>query len=186
MTDFGDVSPYASLKWNTGPHNVMAYLAVNVPVGEYDPNRLAGLGIGHWAIDGGLGYTFVSKSGFEASLIAGATKIFINPYTNYQSGTDAHLDWGVSYSPNENFYAGVAGYVYRELESDSGPDVPAGFRSQVSGVGPQLGYSFSTRSLAFEVDVRGYKEFDAVNRPAGWTLWFTVTLSQFRHGHSPR
>src|SRR5262249_34553053 len=45
MTSFGDITPFTSLKWNSGPNNFMAYLAANVPVGEYDPNRLAGLGL---------------------------------------------------------------------------------------------------------------------------------------------
>jgi hypothetical protein len=186
ITGFGDIFPSAELKWNMGRHNVMAYLGVNVPVGQYDPNRIAALGIGHWAIDGGLGYTFMSGTGIEASLTVGATKNFMNPYTQYLSGTDGHLDWGLSYSPNDNFYFGAAGYVYRQLEPDSGPDAAllGGFQSRVSAVGPQLGYSFSTGPVAFEIDLRGYKEFDALNRPEGWNIWFTVTLSRSRHGHA--
>jgi hypothetical protein len=188
MTNFGDIFPSAVLKWDTGPHNVMAYVGVNVPVGEYDPNRIAGLGTARWAIDGGLGYTFLSATGFEASLTLGFTKSFMNPYTQYQSGTVGHLDWGLSFSPNDDFYFGAAGYSYRQLEPDTGPDAAAlgGFMSRVSGIGPQVGYSFSTGSVAFELDLRGYKEFDAQNRPEGWNLWFTLTLSQHRHGHASK
>jgi hypothetical protein len=50
---FGDVYPQASLKWNFGVHNLMTYVMGNVPIGAYDPNRLANLGIGHASIDWG-------------------------------------------------------------------------------------------------------------------------------------
>jgi hypothetical protein len=36
----------------------MTYVTGDIPVGAYDPTRLANLGIGHGAIDGGGGYTY--------------------------------------------------------------------------------------------------------------------------------
>jgi len=53
VTGFGDLVPQFSLRWNMGVHNVMTYLTGNITVGAYDQNRLANLGIGHSAIDGG-------------------------------------------------------------------------------------------------------------------------------------
>jgi hypothetical protein len=187
MTNFGDIAPFAALKWNAGPHNFMTYISTNVPVGAYDPNRIVSLGSGHWAIDGGVGYTFISETGLEASVTVGATKNFINPQTQYLSGTEGHLDWGVSYSLSENFYLGVAGYVFCQLEPDSGAGaVLGGFEARVNGIGPQMGYSFSTQEVAFEIELRGYKEFDAVNRPEGWNIGFVVSMSRSRHGHATR
>jgi hypothetical protein len=55
ITSVGDLYPQATLKWNAGVHNFMTYLTGDIPVGAYD--RLANLGIGHAAIDGGGGYT---------------------------------------------------------------------------------------------------------------------------------
>ncbi len=181
MLDLSDIYPVASLKWATGPHNFMAYFMGSIPVGNYDPNRIAGLGIGHWAIDGGLGYTFASESGIEASITAGATGNFMNPQTQYQSGVDGHLDWGISYSLTENLYLGAAGYIYHQLGPDSGPTARLGaFRSEVSGAGPQVGYTFTAGNLEIDLNFRGYREFDAQNRPEGFNLWFTVGLSH-RH-----
>lgn len=181
MTGIGDIYPLAMLKWAIGPNNFMAYAMPTIPVGAYDPNRLAGLGVGHWAIDGGLGYTFMSETGFEFSLTAGLTYNFMNPYTQYQSGLDGHLDWGVSYSPTDSFYFGIAGYFYRQLGDDSGPGATLGpFQSRVNGAGPQIGYAFSVGSTQVDLGVRGYKEFDAQYRPEGWNLWVTLAVSRPR------
>ena len=48
---------HPELKWNNGVHNYMVYAASNIPVGDYNPNRLANIGIGHGAIEFGGGYT---------------------------------------------------------------------------------------------------------------------------------
>jgi hypothetical protein len=46
----------------------MTYLAGDIPVGSYDPNRLANIGIGHAAIDVGGTYTYLNtKTGTEVS-----------------------------------------------------------------------------------------------------------------------
>jgi hypothetical protein len=59
---FGDLYPLASLRWNSGLYNFMTYMTGDIPVGLYDSSNLANLGIGHGAIDGGVGYTyFISK-----------------------------------------------------------------------------------------------------------------------------
>ncbi len=179
MTGLGDIYPLVMLKWEVGPHNFMAYTMPTVPVGAYDPNRLAGLGIGHWAIDAGLSYTFLSQTGLELSLTAGLTQNFMNPYTQYQNGTDGHVDWGISYSPTDSFYFGAAGYFYNQIGSDSGPGATLGaFQSRVIGVGPQAGYSFSLGGVSIDLGLRGYKEFDAVNRPEGWNFWVTLAVSR--------
>ena len=90
---FGDLYPAASLKWNRDVHNFMVYATTAIPVGVYDPTRLAAMGSGHWAADAGAGYTYLNEQvGFEWSAIVGFTYNFINPYTQYRSGVDVHLD----------------------------------------------------------------------------------------------
>ena len=181
-----DLYPMASLKWQQGDHNVMVYSLASVPTGIYDPTRLAGVGIGHWAIDGGLGYTFLSPSGFEASVTAGLTYNFINPQTGYQSGLDGHIDVATSWSFGEALYVGVAGYLYNQLGADTGGNVRLGdFRSRVAGVGPQIGSSFSLGGAAIDASLRGYKEFAAQNRPEGWNVYLTFSFSAKRRAASP-
>src|SRR5262249_23616612 len=94
---WGDVIPMFNLRWNKGVDNWMVYATGDIPVGAYDPNRLANIGIGHGAIDVGGGYTYFDpKTGHEASAVLGFTYNFENPDTNYKNGIDMHLDWGIS------------------------------------------------------------------------------------------
>ena len=93
----GDLYPTGSLRWNWGVNNVMTYLTGDIPVGLYNSQQLATLGIGHGAIDAGAGYTyFDQQTGHEFSVVIGATYNLINPSTQYQNGIDGHLDWGAS------------------------------------------------------------------------------------------
>ena len=82
LTSFGDLYPTVALKWNRGVNNFMTYVTGDIPVGDYDPERLANLGIGHGAIDSGGGYTYFNPtSGTEASAVLGFTYNFANPET---------------------------------------------------------------------------------------------------------
>src|SRR5579871_612023 len=107
LTSIGDLFPQATLKWNQGVNNFMIYGTGDIPVGDYDESRLANLGLGHGAIDGGLGYTYLDPaSRMEFSAVAGLTYNFINPHTQYQNGFDAHLDVGASYFVTKQLNAG--------------------------------------------------------------------------------
>jgi hypothetical protein len=180
-TGISDIYPMASLKWQAGSNNAMVYVMGSVPAGAYDPNRLAGVGLGHWAIDWGIGYTYMPQTPFELSVTAGLTYNFINPTTQYQSGIDSHIDVGTSWSFSDAFYVGAAGYFFKQLSPDTGGSPLLGdFRSQVMGAGPQVGWSLEIGPIATEFNVRGYKEFAAQNRPEGWNVYFTVSLQRIR------
>jgi len=171
----------ASLKWQAGSNNVMTYIMGSAPVGAYDPNRLAGVGLGHWAIDGGVGYTWLGASGLEFSATAGVTYNFVNPTTQYQNGADVHLDLGASYSLSESFYVGAVGYLYGQLSGDSGGNARLGeFRSSIMGAGPQAGYAFTVGRVAVDLSLRSYWEFAAYNRPEGWNAFLVLSLSRHR------
>ncbi|MGY3621419.1 SphA family protein [Bradyrhizobium sp. USDA 10063] len=179
LTAFGDLIPIFQLKWNAGVHNYMAYITGDVPVGAYESSRLANLGLGHWAIDAGGGYTYFDpKTGHEASAVLGFTYNFINPATQYQSGVDMHLDWGVSQFLTKQWQVGLVGYLYQQLGCDSGSGDRVGcFQSRVVGVGPQVGYIFPVGDMQGYLNLKAYGEFANENRPAGWNLWLTFNLS---------
>ena len=179
VSGFGDFSPQASLRWNTGVHNVMTYVTGNVPLGAYDPARLSNIGIGHGALDGGVGYTYFNEqSGYEFSAVGGVTYNFVNPDTHYQSGVDLHLDWGASRFLTKQLQIGLVGYLYNQASCDGGSGNRVGcFQSRVAGAGTQLGYTISMGQLEGNVNVKAYKEFAAANRPEGWNVWLTYTLS---------
>jgi hypothetical protein len=179
LTAFGDLYPFFALKWNAGVHNFMTYVAGDIPVGAYQSTRLANIGIGHWAIDVGGGYTYFDpKTGHEASAVLGFTYNFIDPSTQYQNGVDMHLDWGVSQFLTKQWQLGLVGYLYQEIGCDSGSGDRVGcFQSRVVGVGPQVGYIFPVGDMQGYLNLKAYGEFANANRPAGWNLWLTFNLS---------
>lgn len=179
LTGFGDVFLQPTLRWNQGVHNYMVYGMMNLPVGAYDPTRLVNLGLGHWSIDGGGGYTYFDpNTGWEYSGVAGLTYNFKNPNLDYQNGIDAHFDWGVSKFISKQVHVGVVGYAYQQLTGDSGSGATFGdFKSRVFGVGPQIGVLFPVGGMQGYLNLKGYREFGAENRPEGWSAWLTFAIS---------
>jgi hypothetical protein len=180
LVSYGDLYPTLKLKWNSGVNNYMVYAAGDIPVGDYSPTRLSNIGLGHGAIDVGGGYTYLNPtSGTEFSGVGGFTYNFKNPDTQYQSGIDFHFDWGVSQFLSKQVFVGFVGYAYQQVTDDFGqPAVLGGFRSRVLGIGPQLGYIFKLGDNQAFLGLKGYGEFDAANRPAGWNTWLTFAISE--------
>ncbi len=176
---FSDLYPMATLKWHDGVHNYMTYVTGDIPVGTYDATRLANFGIGHGAIDGGVGYTYADlKTGREFSVVTGLTYNFKNTDTDYQSGIDWHLDWGLSQFLSKQIHIGAVGYFYQQLTDDSGaPAILGDTKSRVIGVGPQIGYLFPVGEMQGYLNLKGYYEFDAAYRPKGWNTWLTLAIS---------
>jgi hypothetical protein len=57
----------------------MAYITGDIPVGKYSSTNLANIGLGHGALDGGVGYTYFDpQAGHEFSAVAGLTGNFRN------------------------------------------------------------------------------------------------------------
>ena len=175
---FGDLIPQFALRWNAGVHNYMTYITGDIPVGAYQSDRLANLGLGHWAIDAGGGYTYFNpQTGHEFSGVLGFTYNFVNPSTQYQSGVDMHFDWGASQFLTKQWQVGLVGYAYQQLGCDSGSGDRVGcFRSRVLGVGPQVGYIFPVGDMQGYLNLKAYGEFANENRPAGWNVWLTFNL----------
>jgi hypothetical protein len=177
---WGDVVPQFNVRWNHGVHNWMTYITGDIPVGAYDSSRLSNIGIGHGAIDGGGGYTYLNPmTGHEFSAVLGFTYNFENQSTQYQNGIDMHLDWGASQFVTKQLQLGLVGYVYKQLSCDSGSGDRVGcFASQVFSVGPQIGYIIPlSTELQGYVNLKAYKEFGAEHRPEGWNAWLTFVIS---------
>lgn len=175
---YTDLYPVASIAWTQGVHNWMAYLTGDIPVGDYQSDRLANIGLGHAAVDAGGGYTYLNeKNGREFSAVFGLTYNFENPDTNYQSGIDSHLDFAASQFLSEHWQIGIAGYAYYQLTGDSGSgDVLGPFKAQVAALGPEVGYSFTLAGRPAYANLRAYREFWARNRLEGTAVFATVAI----------
>jgi hypothetical protein len=179
VTGNGDLYPQATLKWHQGVNNFMIYGTGDIPVGVYSSTSLANLGIGHGAADAGAGYTYLDQAaGREFSAVAGFTYNLTNTQTNYQNGVDFHLDWGASQFLSKQLLVGAVGYVYDQVSGDSGSGDRVGpFESRVIGVGPQVGYIFPLGDMQGYLNLKGYGEFDAHDRPSGFNVWLTFAIS---------
>lgn len=72
----------------------------------------------------------------------------------------------------------MVGYAYQQLTADSGqPAILGDFKSRVFGVGPQFGYVFPANGMQGVLNIKGYYEFGAENRPEGWNTWVTLAFS---------
>lgn len=178
-TGFGDLIPQFAMRWNAGVNNYMTYVTGDIPVGAYQSDRLANIGLGHGALDGGGGYTYFNpQTGHEFSGVLGFTYNFKNPDTQYQSGVDMHFDWGASQFLTKQVQVGLVGYVYKQLGCDTGSGDRVGcFRSQVAGVGPQVGFIFPVGDMQGYLNLKAYGEFANEARPAGWNAWVTFAIS---------
>jgi hypothetical protein len=179
VSGLGDLYPSATLKWNNGVHSFMIYGSGDIPVGAYDSTRLANLGIGHGAVDGGAGYTYFNPQvGREFSAVAGLTYNMENPSTNYQNGVDFHVDWAASQFLSKQVFVGPVGYFYNQLSCDSGSGDRVGcFESRVAGIGPQIGYLFPIGNMQGYLNLKGYGEFSGQDRPSGWNAWLSFAIS---------
>jgi len=75
-------------------------------------------------------------------------------------------------------HAGVVGYVYKQFAADSGAALILGEnKSQVAGVGPQIGYLFPIGAFQGYLGFKAYREFAADHRADGWNAWVTFAIS---------
>jgi len=158
----------------------MTYITGNLTTGVYDSASLANLGIGHkrdrrWRSL----YLLQSKTGQEFSATLGFTYNFENTHTQYQNGIDMHLDLGASQFLTKQLQVGSSAYFYDQLSCDSGSGDRVGcFESRVAGIGPQIGYIIPlSKEYQGYINLKGYKEFAAANRPDGWNMWLTFAIT---------
>ena len=180
LTDFADVFWQGAIKWNQGVNNYMVYATGNLPVAEFDPTRLVNLGLGHWSVDGGVGYTYLNpQTGNEFSIVVGLTYNWVNPHIDYKNGIDFHVDWGASKFITKETHIGVVGFAYQQLTGDSGTGATLGdYKGRTLGIGPQIGHMFKAwEGYSGYANLKGYKEFGVENRAEGYSVWFTLVFS---------
>ena len=114
----------------------------------------------------------------EFSAVGGLTYNLENMSTGYRNGVDLHIDWAASQFLTKQWQVGLVGYFYNQLTADSGclPQL-CPFKSQVAGIGPQIGYIFPVAGMQGYLNLKGYGEFDGDDRPHGWNVWLTLSLS---------
>jgi hypothetical protein len=163
--------------------NVNDRIGVFLPTGDYAVGRLANTGKNYTTLEPELGLQyFGQKNGREAVLYTGFDFNTINSATQYQTGTQFHLDGTLA--QHLPLFKGLAGigvnpFYYQQITGDSGPGATLGkFEGTTAGIGPVLSYlkpkNPKTGHVDFIADLKWLNEFYVKNRLQGNTVFVKI------------
>lgn len=183
VTGLGDILLLPiMLNYNVSPAlNANFRLGIYAPTGDYEKGALANEGKNFWTFEPQIAVIYLSpETGLEFSAFLGFDFNTENNATDYQSGTQGHLEmtlaqhfplWGGGAS------AGVTGYWYEQLEGDSGSGATFGdFKAQAAGIGPVVSYSRKWGEADFIAEFKWLHESNVEKRPEGDILFLKAML----------
>jgi hypothetical protein len=149
---------------------------IYIPVGPYDKDHLVNIGTNFWTFEIPLGITWF----FAPNWQVGAKFMYDfnteNNDTDRLPGQEFKFDWGLSYAFSKKdspvqIWGGVNGYAYWQTTDDKidGEKVKDN-KGEVYAVGP--GILATYKNWVF--DLHAAWEFEAKNRPQGFTPVFSV------------
>ena len=176
----GDPVFSAFVGWHGENQHYLVAASVNIPDAgsDYDEGRLANVALNRWAGDITVAGTWMfPQENIELSGATGVTFNGKNDDTDYETGTEFHLEASVFYQFTPSFSAGINGYHYRQITEDSGQGAELGsFKGRVSALGPGLSGTIQVGPIPVSVSLRYFHEFDEKKRLQGDSAWLTVTI----------
>ena len=182
-TGLGDITliPW-SLFWNFGNVHVNFAEYIITPTANYDKDNLANTGLNYWSFDTNVALTYLDpERGREFSFDVGFIYNTENPDTDYQTGTEFHLDYMLNLYFSETFAIGIHGFYLKQISGDSGDGAVLGdFKAEAAGIGPALLWVPKIFGKDVNVIVKWLHEFHAENRLKGDHIF--VSFAQSRWG----
>ena len=178
----GDLLLYPfMLGWKTlgGDLKYDVRLGIYAPTGKYEVGSLANLGKNYWTFEPTATVSFISsKIGLEASGYLGVDFNTSNGATDYQTGTQLHIDATLAqHLPLLGGFigAGASGFYYQQVGGDSGSGARLGdFKGHTLGIGPVLSYAVKGSGFDGAIEVKWLPELDVKNRLEGDYLWIKL------------
>lgn len=169
----------AILGWSEGEHNWNVNLTGFAPTGRYDRKEIAFTSLNRPALDIKGAYTFLSQqTNTEVTAALGLTLNAINEATSYQTGAELHFEWVLNQHFKNGLAAGVGGYFYQQVTADGGAGALLGpYKGRVAAVGPLLSYTFKAEAQQVTVSGRWFREFGAVNRVQGDSIFTSLAFA---------
>lgn len=173
----GDPVVAGMIGWQTGNFHWQAGVAVNVPIGNYEKGELSNLSFNRWGADVYAAATWLDPAiGLDISGVVGVTFNGENPATRYRTGNEFHFEWAVVQHFNARFDAGIIGYYYDQLTSDSGAGATGPFKGRATAIGGTIGWNFKAGDLPVSTRIKYFHEFDTTNRAEGDAVFLTLTV----------
>lgn len=192
VTGIGDPAFGAALGWKNREGDRFrawsVYSSIFAPWGDYEVGRIANIGKNRWALDVGAAYTMANFSGGrEFSSVLGFTFNGDNEDTDYETGTEMHLEIAGKQHLPKGWSFGVVGYWYEQLTGDgNNPALLGDFKGRVIALGPELSYQITaSKTHPVTLDLRWYHEFEAKNRLEGDAVFLTVSVP-LSYSQNPR
>ena len=154
---------------------------IYAPTGDYDKGKLANVGKNYWTFEPAVLVSYMSsKIGLELSAFTGMDFNTKNHKTDYQTGSQFHLDVTVAeHLPLLGGVIGVGanGFYYQQVTGDSGSGAMLGdFKGRTVGIGPVLSYITKIWKKDLVAEVKWLPEMDVEKRLKGDTIWFKVGM----------
>ena len=156
---------------------------IYAPTGDYDKGKLANVGKNYWTFEPAVLVSYMSsKIGLELSAFTGMDFNTENDKTDYQTGTQFHLDVTVAeHLPLLGGVIGIGanGFYYQQVTGDSSPfDAYLGdFKGRTVGIGPVLSYITKVFGKNLAAEVKWLPELDVKNRLEGDYFWFKLGMA---------
>jgi hypothetical protein len=170
------------LGWTNGPDlKYDVRFNIYAPSGEYDVGALANVGKNYWTFEPMISVSYLSsKIGLELTAFAGVDFNTENEDTDYQTGTQFHLDATVAqHLPLLGGVIGIGanGFYYQQITGDSGSGATLGdFEGRTVGVGPVLSYVRQIGKTTLATEVKWLPELDTEHRLKGDYIWFKLAF----------
>jgi len=156
-------------------------LGIYAPSGDYDTGELANVGKNYWTFEPAISLSYISsKIGLELTAFAGMDFNTENHKTNYQTGTQFHLD--LTAAEHLPLFGGIIGvganfFYYQQISGDSGSGATLGdFKGRTVGIGPVLSYITKAWGKDLVAELKWLPEIDVKNRLEGDYIWFKLGM----------
>jgi hypothetical protein len=156
-------------------------LGIYAPTGDYDTGELANVGKNYWTFEPAVSLSYISsKIGLELTAFTGLDFNTENHKTDYQTGTQFHIDFTVAeHLPLFGGIIGIGanGFYYQQITGDSGSGAQLGdFKGRTLGIGPVLSYITKIWGKDLAAEVKWLPEIDVKNRLEGNYIWFKLGM----------
>ena len=180
----GDPTASAFLGWSGENYAYTLTSTVNIPEGDSDLGRLSQVALNYWALDVTAAGTWLfPQSKIELSGAAGLTFNDENDDTQYQTGTEFHLEAAAYYQFSPTFSAGLQGYYYKQVTSDSGDGAVLGsLKGEVAAIGPGISSTFMVGTSPVSMKLSYFYEFSTENRLEGDAVFLSFFVPLWMPG----